>query len=247
MGRLRDLKIAEMRKRLRNVPVRWIGNALLLGGLALIGAASLGGRLVSTEPAPVVPSPSSTRVAATASTTSTTDQAAGLPETTPAPQATTERMAPPTRLQIPALNLDAPVVELPIQDKTWDMSSLSDEIAHLGGTANPGEKSNMVLAGHVTLRTGAGPFLHLERLKPGDTAIVYAGEEAYTYRVVRKKYVAPDDVSVTYPSSGPILTLITCTRWDAQNHTYTERVAVIARLAEEEIPDWTRSRVSPED
>ena len=247
MGRLRNLHIFETQRHLKNLPWRWIGNGLLLAGLALIGATSLGNQLVKMEPTPVAPSTRSTRSAATPSPTATTDPAGELLQRTPAPQATRERMPPPTRLEVPALNLDAPVVELPIQDKTWDMSGVTDEIAHLGGTANPGEKSNMLLAGHVTLRIGAGPFLHLDSLKAGDTAIVYSGEEAYTYRVIGKKYVPPDDVSIAYPTSEPILTLITCTRWDAQNRKYTERVAVIARLVEEEIPDWTRSRVGPEE
>ena len=94
----------------------------------------------------------------------------------------------------------------------------------------------MVLAGHVTLRVGAGPFLHVESLEPGDMAIVYAGEQAYTYRVVSKSYIGPTDVSVAYPTSDPILTLLSCTNWDAQNRRYLERVAVIAELVEEGAP-----------
>jgi len=156
---------------------------------------------------------------------------------------TADRAPPPTRLVIPAMELDAPIVAVPIVGGTWDVSSLTHEIGHLAGTANPGESSNMVLSGHVTLRTGAGPFQRLEWLREGATAVVYAGEEAYTYRVVRKKYVPPDDVSVAYPTSSPVLTLITCTRWDAQNRRYSERVAVIARLVEEETPQWTRSGI----
>jgi len=128
-----------------------------------------------------------------------------------------ERKPPATRLVIPTLGIDAPVVEVPITNKTWDVSGLTYEIAHLGGTANPGEKNNMVLAGHVTLRRGAGPFLHVESLEPGDMAIVYAGEQAYTYRVVSKSNIGPTDVSVAYPASDPILTLLSCTNWDAQN------------------------------
>ena len=94
----------------------------------------------------------------------------------------------------------------------------------------------MVLAGHVILKRGAGPFLNLESLEPADMAIIYAGEQAYTYRVVSKKHVGPTDVYVVYPSSDPILTLITCTNWDAENRVYTERVAMIAELVEEEAP-----------
>jgi len=147
-----------------------------------------------------------------------------------------ERAPPATRLVISTLGIDAPVVEVPITNKTWDVSPLTYEIAHLGGTANPGERNNMVLAGHVTLRIGAGPFLHVESLEPGDMAIVYAGEQAYTYRVVSKSYIGPTDVSVAYPTSDPILTLLSCTNWDAQNRRYLERVAVIAELVEEGAP-----------
>jgi sortase A len=239
-----DLEVSERRRYLKNPARRWLGNVLLLAGLALIGAVSLGDQLVTMEATPFAPSPRSTPVRLTPSPITTPDAIIQPAEKTAEPQATAERMPPPTRLEIPALNLDAPVLELPIQDKTWDMSALTGEIAHLGGTANPGEMSNVVLAGHVTLRIGAGPFLHLENLKAGDIAIVHAGEQTYTYRVVRKKYVPPDDVSVAYPGSGPMLTMLTCTRWDAENRRYTERVAVIARLVVEEIPDWTRSRIS---
>ena len=156
-----------------------------------------------------------------------------ITEPTPEP---VERKPPATRLVIPTLGIDAPVVEVPITNKTWDVSGLTYEIAHLGGTANPGEKNNMVLAGHVTLRVGAGPFLHVESLEPGDMAIVYAGEQAYTYRVVSKSNIGPTDVSVAYPTSDPILTLLSCTNWDAQNRRYLDRVAVIAELVEEGAP-----------
>jgi sortase A len=159
---------------------------------------------------------------------------------------TAVRPPPPTRLVIPSMELDAPIVDVPIVGDTWDVSSLTNEIGHLAGTANPGEASNMVLSAHVTLRTGAGPFQRLEWLREGATAVVYAGEEAHTYRVVEKRYVSPDDVSVTYPTSSPVLTLLTCTKWDAESRRYSGRLAVIGRLVEEEIPDWSRSRVGPE-
>lgn len=141
-----------------------------------------------------------------------------------------------TRLVIPALRVNAPVVEVPLANGTWDVSGLTYEVAHLGGTANPGENGNLALTGHITLRRGSGPFLHLEALQPGDLAIVYAEDQAYMYRVVNKRHVGPTDVSVTFPTSEPILTLITCTNWDAENRTYTERVAVIAELIGQEMP-----------
>ena len=264
----------------RGWPLRVIGSALLLLGIALLAFAVLEGssvsqgstRVPSPERSPTLPSPTPTNpissvellvggfnappdekplvptYAATpdekplGTTPTPTTQLTELPFAPEPTMEVVERAPPPTRLVIPALGIDAPVVGVPITNKTWDVSALTYEIAHLGGTANPGEKNNMVLAGHVTLKRGAGPFLHLESLEPGDTAIVYAGEQAYTYRVVSKRYIGPTDVSVAYPTSDPILTLLTCTNWDAENRRYTERVAVIAELVEEEHPRraWAR-------
>jgi LPXTG-site transpeptidase (sortase) family protein len=222
-----------------------VGTALLfLGLILLVVTASMGTLLSATAPPTPPLAPIPTVASPSPGPTATATAPIARPEDNPQPTAVPPR--PPTRLLLPALGLDAPVMELPIEDKTWDMSGLTDEIAHLGGTANPGEQGNMVLAGHVTLRIGAGPFLHLESLKEGDEAIVYAGDEAYTYRVVTKKHVPPDDVSVAYPTSAPMLTMLTCTSWDAQNRRYSERVAVIARLVQEKIYDWTHSRISPE-
>jgi len=225
--------------------VREMGTTMVFLGLFLLVLVSARAESLPTSASA---QPSLTPVATVPKPSPTPSPSATLPgvqvQTTPRP--TPQPASPPTRLLLPALDLDAPVVELPLEGKTWDMSGLTNEIAHLGGTANPGEQSNMVLAGHVTLRIGAGPFVHLERLNAGDIAIVYAGDEVYTYRVMSKTHVAPDDVSVVQPTSDPILTLLTCTTWDGENRTYTERVAVVARLVEEEIP-WARSRISHEE
>jgi LPXTG-site transpeptidase (sortase) family protein len=229
-----------MRDSSRKVPdlsLRTLGGLLLLiGTIILIFASSLPILLaVQRTPAPSpVPTLSPSYVSPdkvptnTAEATQTSHVAEPTEVPTPAP--------PPTRLVIPVLGVDAPVVEVPISDKSWDLADLTNEIAHLGGTANPGENSNMVLAGHVTLRRGTGPFLHLERLEPGNVAIVYTVENAYTYRVVGKQYVEPDDVFVAYPSEDPILTLLTCARWDAESRSYSERVAVIAELVPWDLP-----------
>jgi len=188
---------------------------------------------VPTDEEPLGTSPRDEPPVATSTPTTQLTQTPSIIEPTPE---IVERNPPATRLVIPDLGIDAPIVEVPITNKTWDLSWVAHEIAHLGGTAKPGEKNNMVLAGHVTLKTGAGPFLHLESLEPGDLAIVYAGEQAHTYRVVSKRYVGPTDVSVAYPTSDPILSLLTCTNWDAETRTYTGRVVVIAELVEDRTP-----------
>ena len=264
----------------RGWPLRVIGSALLLVGMALLAFAALGGGLVSQgttpvpspERSPTLPLPSPTNPISgvellvrgfdappdeeplgtspqdepPVATSTPTTQLTETPSTPEPTREIVERAPPATRLVIPALGIDAPVVEVPITNKTWDVSGLTHEIAHLGGTANPGEKNNMVLAGHVTLKRGGGPFLHVESLEPGDLAIVYAGEQAYTYRVVSINYIGPTDVSVAYPTSDPILTLITCTNWDAANRRYIDRVAVIAELVEEGAPEPGLDRGIPQ-
>jgi LPXTG-site transpeptidase (sortase) family protein len=241
-------RIREHSRRRRNLRTRDIGTILVFLGITLLvfttsRAGFTGDEVVLAPP----PDPTPTRQSPPAIIFST--PGVELSETPAIPEPTEEtahRAPPPTRLVISAMELDAPIVAVPIVGDTWDVSSLTHEIGHLAGTANAGESSNMVLSAHVTLREGVGPFQRLEWLREGATAVVYAGEEAYTYRVVEKKYVAPDDISVAYPTSNPVLTLLTCTTWDAESRKYSERLAVIARLVEEETPDWTRSRVRPE-
>lgn len=93
----------------------------------------------------------------------------------------------------------------------------------------------MVLAGHITLIRGVGPFIHLEDLEIGDRVTVYAGEKAYSYSVVSKESVAPTDVYVAHPTSDATLTLLTCTNWDPERRRYLERLVVVAKLVESEL------------
>ncbi len=93
----------------------------------------------------------------------------------------------------------------------------------------------MVLAGHITLTRGMGPFIHLEDLEIGDQVIVYSWEEAYSYSVISKESMAPTDVYVTHPTSDATLTLLTCINWDPEGRRYLERLVVVAKLLESEL------------
>ena len=88
---------------------------------------------------------------------------------------------PATRIVIPAIDLDAPVVVLPIRSGIWDVKQITHEVGHLQGTASPGDSSNVVMAGHITLTAGGyGPFRGLAQLQPGDEVLVYIGaQEVY--------------------------------------------------------------------
>jgi LPXTG-site transpeptidase (sortase) family protein len=138
-----------------------------------------------------------------------------------------------TRLVIPSLGVDAPVVLVQVRDGTWDISQITQEVGHLQGTASPGDPSNVVLAGHITLEQGGyGPFKSLAQIKTGETAIVYVGEKQYTYVIRSLDIVTPDNVEIAYPTSEPVLTLITCANWDKAAQRYKDRVVAVGYLAQ---------------
>ncbi len=132
---------------------------------------------------------------------------------TPGPQA-------PTRLVIPAIWLDVPVVE----GDGWEQ--LKKGAGHHVGTANPGERGNCFISGHNDIFGEI--FRDLEKLELEDEIIVYGGAQPFHYRVKAKRIVNPDDVSVMYPTSTPVLTLMTCYPYLVDTH----RLVVIAELVE---------------
>jgi sortase A len=138
----------------------------------------------------------------------------------PVPQVVIPTPGPrsPTRLVIPSIHVDVPVVE----GDDWEQ--LKKGAGHHIGSANPGERGNCFISGHNDVYGEI--FRHLEEVKMGDEIIVYAGERSYRYFVRATRIVEPDDVSVMYPTSTPILTLLTCYPYMVDSH----RLVVIAEL-----------------
>ncbi len=130
---------------------------------------------------------------------------------TPGPEA-------PTRIVIPAIGVDALVVE----GDSWEQLKLG--VGHHPNSANPGERGNMVLSAHNDIYGEI--FRHLADLELGDEVIVYAGEQPYRYIVTAKQIVEPTQVSVLAPTTRPIATLISCYPYMVDSH----RIVVIAEL-----------------
>ena len=140
------------------------------------------------------------------------DPGASIPIPTPGP-----RQA--SRVVIPSINVDAPVV----QGDGWE--ELKMGAGHRIGSANPGERGNLVISGHNDVYGEI--FRYLEDVNVGDEAIVYAGGTPYVYLVVAKMVVEPSETSLLEPTPNATLTLITC-------HPYmidTHRLVVVAELA----------------
>jgi sortase A len=130
---------------------------------------------------------------------------------TPGPEA-------PTRIVIPALDVDALIVE----GDSWEQLKLG--VGHHLRSANPGERGNMVLSAHNDIYGEI--FRYLDDLKLGDEVIVYAGEQPYRYIVTSKQIVEPTEVSVLAPTTKPVATLISCYPYMVDTH----RIVLVAEL-----------------
>ena len=80
------------------------------------------------------------------------------------------------RIQIPAIKIDAPVV----QGDGWEQ--LKKGVAQHIGTPNPGQKGNLVLSAHNDVFGEI--FRDLDKLKTGDQIIIFTNQNQYTYVVV---------------------------------------------------------------
>lgn len=123
-----------------------------------------------------------------------------------------------SRIQIPAISVDAPVV----QGDGWEQ--LKKGVGQHIGSANPGERGNLVLSAHNDVFGEI--FRDLDRLKPGDSVILHTNQRAYTYVIVKSQVVEPTAVEVMAPTSQPAVTLISCYPYMIDN----KRIVVTARL-----------------
>jgi sortase A len=136
---------------------------------------------------------------------------ANIPIPTPGPEQA-------IRIQIPALNVDAPIV----QGDGWEQ--LKKGVGQHIGTANPGDSGNMVLSAHNDIFGEI--FRDLDQLKNGDQVIIHTNQRSYTYVVSGNKTVEPTQVEVMEATSQPKLTLISCYPYLVDD----QRIVVSARL-----------------
>jgi sortase A len=123
------------------------------------------------------------------------------------------------RIQIPAIGVDAPVV----QGDGWEQ--LKRGVAQHLDTANPGENGNMVLSGHNDVFGEV--FRDLDQLQPGDEITVFTSQRSYRYLVTGWTLVKPTQVDVMNPTPDATLTLISCYPYLID----TERIIVKAVLS----------------
>lgn len=106
------------------------------------------------------------------------------------------------RIQIPAIDVDAPVV----QGDGWEQ--LKKGVGQHIGSTDPGQDGNLVLTAHNDVFGEI--FRYLDKLKSGDQIIVYTNQRSYTYTVTGSKIVEPTQVEVMAPTKNATITLISC-------------------------------------
>ncbi|MCX6057503.1 MAG: class D sortase [Chloroflexi bacterium] len=122
------------------------------------------------------------------------------------------------RIQIPALNVDAPIV----QGDGWEQ--LKKGVGQYIGSADPGRDGNVVLSAHNDVYGEL--FRYLDRLAPGDQIIISTRQRQYVYVVDRTVLVEPTAVEVMASSGSPTITLISCYPYLVDK----QRIVVFARL-----------------
>ena len=122
------------------------------------------------------------------------------------------------RIQIPAIKIDAPVV----QGDGWEQ--LKKGVGQNIGSANPGQDGNVVLSAHNDVYGEL--FRYLDKLQPGDQVVLYTQQRQYTYVVDRTAVVEPTAVEVMASTGSPTVTLISCYPYLVDK----QRIVVFARL-----------------
>jgi sortase A len=136
---------------------------------------------------------------------------ADIPAITPSP-------AQAIQIQIPAINVDAPVV----LGDGWEQ--LKKGVGQHIGSVNPGQAGNLVLSAHNDVFGEI--FRHLDELQRGDEVTVYTAQRAYVYVITKTLIVEPTQVSLLAPTSNATLTLISCYPYLVDN----QRIVVQAVL-----------------
>jgi sortase A len=136
---------------------------------------------------------------------------AQLPIPTPGPEQAVQ-------IQIPAINVDAPVV----QGDNWEQ--LKKGVAQHTGSADPGQAGNLVLSAHDDIYGEI--FRHLDQLQQGDEVVIYTATRSFTYVVASVQIVSPTSVEVMAQTPNPTVTLISCYPYMVDN----QRIVVQAIL-----------------
>ncbi|MEW1913858.1 class F sortase, partial [Kitasatospora sp. NPDC085895] len=144
----------------------------------------------------------------------------------------------PTRIRIPDLGIDAPLIPVRL-DSTGTLQPPASDDRNLAGWydggISPGEIGTALVVGHLDTRTGPAVFYRLSTLAPGQTVALERRDGQTTVFTIDaiETYPKTDFPSnrVYQPATRPELRLITCAwPFDRERGGYQDNTVVYAHL-----------------
>ncbi len=133
-----------------------------------------------------------------------------------------------TRVRLAGIGLDAEVrsVGFVLQGGELTYDTPRFEAGQYVGSADPGQRGNLVIGGHVANRGALAVFNRLPEAKIGDVVEVFSGGTIFRYSVTELRVVAPDATAVMARTHDATLTLITC----SPDQDHQKRLIVVGKL-----------------
>ncbi|QST00529.1 class F sortase [Pontibacillus sp. ALD_SL1] len=142
----------------------------------------------------------------------------------------------PTRVRIPAINVDAPIVQKGLnEEREMEVPDNGEDVGWFEPGTMPGNSGNAILAGHVDDRTGPAVFFDLKDLEQGDLIYLTGKDGKELTFEVNKVIAYPKDNAPLHKIFGPSnqrnLNLLTCTgTFDHSIQDHEERLVVYTSL-----------------
>lgn len=138
------------------------------------------------------------------------------------------------RLSYQKFDLTIPKLKITNQSVLIDSNDLNLGLAHLPGTALPGEKGAVFISGHssgfFSFKTDNAQriFTDLVKLQKEDLIQLMLGSQTFNYKVIGMRIVDPQDLSVISPPDqfGRYVSLMTC----VPPGINTKRLVVLGQL-----------------
>lgn len=119
---------------------------------------------------------------------------------------TSNSTAAPTKIIIPAINLDLPILPANLNKRQWEATTKG--ISWLSSSPLPGSAGNSILYGH----NWPNLLGNITKLKPGQVIkIKFMDGSTKDFVIDSTVTVSPNEISILAPSKAPQITLYTCT------------------------------------
>lgn len=159
----------------------------------------------------VPPTPASTAASTTStSTTSTSTTTTVAPTTTealPVPAPAPDPHAKEPKVEVGGIEIPAIGVQKTMYEGV-SLTVLDIGPGHWPGTARPGHRGNVVVAGHRTSHDR--PFRNIDALVPGDEVVFTTLEGRFVYVVTGTEVVKPEEIRIIDQTDGFTATLFAC-------------------------------------